>query len=99
MLLGLVVAAALIVGMQVPLLQRPSKSVLTFATVTPSTAPAPLAWPSVGSAALDIPSLGVLIAHDNTVTPIASLTKMMTAYVALKKLPLVRSARADRASR
>ena len=27
-------------------------------------------------------------AHDNAVVPIASLTKMMTAYVALKNLPL-----------
>ncbi len=42
----------------------------------------------MGSAALDIPALGVLVSHDDDVVPIASLTKMMTAYVALKKLPL-----------
>ncbi len=88
MLLGFVVAAAAIIGMQVPLLHRPSKVVFTSAAVTPATAPTPLAWPSVGSAALDIPSLGVLESHHNNVTPIASLTKMMTAYVTLKELPL-----------
>ena len=31
---------------------------------------------------------GVCVRHDDDVVPIASLTKMMTAYVALKKLPL-----------
>ncbi len=48
----------------------------------------PLAWPSVGSAAIDIPSLDVLEGYHDAVVPIASLTKMMTAYVALEKLPL-----------
>jgi D-alanyl-D-alanine carboxypeptidase (penicillin-binding protein 5/6) len=42
----------------------------------------------VGSAALDIPSLGVLEGFHDQVVPIASLTKMMTAYIALKRLPL-----------
>jgi serine-type D-Ala-D-Ala carboxypeptidase (penicillin-binding protein 5/6) len=49
---------------------------------------ASLAWPSVGEAALDIPALGVVSAHVNLAVPIASLTKMMTAYVALQHLPL-----------
>jgi len=58
-------------------------------TAIASTSPeAALQWPSVGSAALDIPALGVLSSHHNEVVPIASLTKMMTAYVTLKKLPL-----------
>jgi D-alanyl-D-alanine carboxypeptidase (penicillin-binding protein 5/6) len=51
------------------------------------TAP-PLAWPSTGSAALDVPALGITRAWNNHVVPIASLTKMMTVYVALKKFPL-----------
>jgi len=38
--------------------------------------------------ALVIPSLGVQRSWHNTVQPIASLTKLMTAYVVLKKLPL-----------
>jgi D-alanyl-D-alanine carboxypeptidase (penicillin-binding protein 5/6) len=42
----------------------------------------------VGSAALVIPSLGVARVHHNHVVPIASLTKLMTAYVVLKQLPL-----------
>src|ERR1019366_2573588 len=43
----------------------------------------PLAWPAVGSAALDIPSFGVLEGYHDQSVPIASLTKMMTVYVAL----------------
>jgi D-alanyl-D-alanine carboxypeptidase (penicillin-binding protein 5/6) len=88
MFIGLIVAAALIVGLQLPLLHPLSSAKVNLVHLTASSASAPLAWPSVGSAALDIPSLGVLEGHDDAVVPIASLTKMMTAYVALKKLPL-----------
>ena len=35
-----------------------------------------------------MPALGVTLAWHNRVVPIASLTKMMTVYVALKKFPL-----------
>ncbi len=49
----------------------------------------PIAWPSVGSAAMVIPALGVQRTWHDHVVPIASLTKMMTAYVMLKKLPLL----------
>ena len=49
----------------------------------------PIAWPSEGSAAVVIPSLGVERSWHNSVQPIASLTKLMTAYVVLKHLPLV----------
>ncbi|HEY5265769.1 MAG TPA: hypothetical protein VIJ40_03050 [Acidimicrobiales bacterium] len=88
MVLGLIVAAALIVGIQLPLLHPLSSSHVSLVRLTASNASAPLAWPSVGSAALDIPSLGVLEGHNDAVVPIASLTKMMTVYVALKKMPL-----------
>lgn len=88
LVLGLVVAAALIVGMQVPLLRRPPVAHVTFDKVALSGPRAPLAWPSVGSAALDIPSLGVREGYHDQVVPIASLTKMMTVYVALQHLPL-----------
>jgi serine-type D-Ala-D-Ala carboxypeptidase (penicillin-binding protein 5/6) len=87
-LLGLVIASMLIVGMQLPLLHPRSQSRVTLTSITSSTANSALQWPSIGSAALDIPALGVLVGHDNHVVPIASLTKMMTAYVALQMLPL-----------
>jgi D-alanyl-D-alanine carboxypeptidase (penicillin-binding protein 5/6) len=92
MVLGLVVAGAVIVAMQIPLLHRPALVRVTLDVATapsgdPVGAPA-LAWPAVGSAAIDIPSLGVLETHDDAVVPIASLTKMMTAYVALQREPL-----------
>ncbi len=74
--------------MQLPLLHRPSSARLVLRNVSLPSTSAPLAWPSVGSSALYIPSLGVLEGYQNAVVPIASLTKMMTAYVALAKLPL-----------
>ncbi len=87
-MLGAALACAGIVAMQAPLLHRPATVRVTFRSlVTPSDSPT-LVWPSVGSAALDIPSLGVLQGHDDAVVPIASLTKMMTVYVALRDMPL-----------
>jgi D-alanyl-D-alanine carboxypeptidase (penicillin-binding protein 5/6) len=88
MLLGLLVAAALIVGLQLPLLHPLSTAKVNLVQLTATNVTTPLAWPQIGSAALDIPSLGVLESYNNKVVPIASLTKMMTAYVALKKRPL-----------
>ncbi|MHB1089437.1 MAG: D-alanyl-D-alanine carboxypeptidase family protein, partial [Acidimicrobiales bacterium] len=86
MALGAVVALALIVGMQLPLMHPTSRAELSLRV--PGTAQASIAWPQGGSAALIIPSLGVSLSHNSTLMPIASLTKMMTAYVVLKKLPL-----------
>lgn len=88
LLIGLVVAGALIVGMQLPLLHKPSSVRVTLRSISSANPTTPLAWPAVGSAALDIPSLGVLDGYHDQVVPIASLTKLMTTYVALKKLPL-----------
>lgn len=81
-------ASALVVGMQLPLLHQPSSVRVTLSAISPANSSALLAWPAVGSAALDIPSLAVLVGYHDQVVPIASLTKMMTAYVALQKLPL-----------
>lgn len=86
MALGAVVALALIVGMQLPLMHPSSRAELTLRV--PGTTRADIAWPKSGSAALIVPSLGVTMSHNNSLMPIASLTKMMTAYVVLKKLPL-----------
>jgi serine-type D-Ala-D-Ala carboxypeptidase (penicillin-binding protein 5/6) len=88
LLFGVVLAAALIVGLQLPLLHPRSNAHVSLVAISSSAPSATLAWPSVGSAALDIPALGVLVAHHNQIVPIASLTKMMTAYVALQQLPL-----------
>jgi D-alanyl-D-alanine carboxypeptidase (penicillin-binding protein 5/6) len=81
------VAAGLVVGLQLPLLHPRSVAHVTFTSID-VTSTLPLVWPTVGSAALDIPALGVLEGHDVAVAPIASLTKMMTAYVTLQHLPL-----------
>lgn len=58
-------------------------------TVDVSSAPVTLPWPATGQAAIAIPSLGVTQASglENSV-PVASLTKMMTAYVILRDHPL-----------
>jgi len=89
LIMGAVVAAALIVGMQVPLLHPSATVKLTVAPiVATSTGTSSLVWPSLGSAAIDIPSLGFERSWHNKIVPIASLTKMMTAYVVLKKFPL-----------
>jgi D-alanyl-D-alanine carboxypeptidase (penicillin-binding protein 5/6) len=88
--LGAAVATFGVVAMQLPLLHQPATVRVTLGSPFTPSDPAPLEWPSVGSAALDIPSLGVLEGHDDAVVPIASLTKMMTVYVALRDLPLAR---------
>jgi D-alanyl-D-alanine carboxypeptidase (penicillin-binding protein 5/6) len=89
LIIGTVVAVALIVGMQAPLLHPSARVKLTVAPiVAASTGTSSLVWPSLGSAAIDIPSLGFERSWHNEVVPIASLTKMMTAYVVLKKFPL-----------
>jgi D-alanyl-D-alanine carboxypeptidase (penicillin-binding protein 5/6) len=82
------VAAALVIGMQIPLLHRVTGENVTLSAITLQGSASPIAWPTIGSAALDIPSLGVLEGHNDSVVPIASLTKMMTVYVSLQHLPL-----------
>jgi D-alanyl-D-alanine carboxypeptidase (penicillin-binding protein 5/6) len=87
--LGAVVAAGLIVSMQLHFLyERPTIHLDLSSYGSFDYTPAPLAWPSQGSAAIDVPALGIIVARHNRVVPIASLTKMMTVYVALKHLPL-----------
>lgn len=87
--LGAVVASALIVALQLPLLhERPRVHFALNSYASFNYTPPPLVWPSQGSAALDVPDLGITRTWHNQVVPIASLTKMMTVYVALKKFPL-----------
>lgn len=89
MVLGLAIAGALIVSMQLPLLHEPSTAHARRGSIT-KVVVTPLAWPTVGNAAVDIPAYGVLVRHHDPVVAIASLTKMMTAYVVLHYLPLAR---------
>jgi D-alanyl-D-alanine carboxypeptidase (penicillin-binding protein 5/6) len=87
--LGAVIASALIVSLQLPLLhERPSIHLSLKSYNSFNYTPPPLAWPSQGGAALDVPALGITLARHDRVVPIASLTKMMTVYVVLKKFPL-----------
>jgi serine-type D-Ala-D-Ala carboxypeptidase (penicillin-binding protein 5/6) len=89
-LLGAAVAGAGIVAMQVPLLHEPARASTPLVHLAATRGLAPgLAWPSEGSAAVIVPSYHVAISSSDAVVPIASLTKMMTAYVVLQRLPLV----------
>jgi D-alanyl-D-alanine carboxypeptidase (penicillin-binding protein 5/6) len=87
-LLGIAIAGSGIVAMQEPWVHKPAHVYVAFSSLPASATSASLAWPTVGSAAVDIPSLGVTESHNDAVAPIASLTKMMTVYVALKDMPL-----------
>jgi serine-type D-Ala-D-Ala carboxypeptidase (penicillin-binding protein 5/6) len=62
----------------------------TTTTTTTTLPPAPpLSWPLTGSAAIYVPQLSVAAATPNQHRePVASLTKMMTAWVVLHRLPL-----------
>ena len=64
-------------------------TVTTLASTTPVPYSLRLPWPSIASAAVAVPSLSIAAtsAHQ-PVVPIASITKLMTAWVVLQKLPL-----------
>ncbi len=88
-LLGAAVALAAIVAMQIPFLHEKPVIHLSLNSYGSFdyTAP-PLAWPSQGSAAIDVPALGITRSWHDAEVPIASLTKLMTVYVALQMYPL-----------
>jgi D-alanyl-D-alanine carboxypeptidase (penicillin-binding protein 5/6) len=51
--------------------------------------PIDLPWPATGQGAVDVPALGLEVAsRSETPVPVASLTKLMTAYVVLHDHPL-----------
>jgi serine-type D-Ala-D-Ala carboxypeptidase (penicillin-binding protein 5/6) len=86
----IVVAAVAWVGVQ---LLRPVPSMTLTASVTtaralPGTAPRP-DWPGRAEAAVGLPGTGLLGAHGGSApVPVASLAKIMTAYVVLSDHPL-----------
>jgi D-alanyl-D-alanine carboxypeptidase (penicillin-binding protein 5/6) len=89
---GLIIAALLIVGMQLPLLSPQTKTSIAHVSLVVSRTQADVAWPSIGQAAYDAPTSEVSGSHNTFVAPIASLGKMMTAYVALSVDPLTATA-------
>jgi serine-type D-Ala-D-Ala carboxypeptidase (penicillin-binding protein 5/6) len=88
-LLGLVLGGALIAAAAVPLPSGMPSLHLRLSIAT-ATKPSPtLPFPSQGESAVAIPTLGFGAATpDQHAQPIASLTKLMTAYVTLHRLPL-----------
>ena len=67
----------------------PGTTTTTVPTTTTTTPPS-VTWPQRGSAAIIVPQLSVEASSPNQPrVPIASLTKMMTAWVVLHRLPLV----------
>jgi D-alanyl-D-alanine carboxypeptidase (penicillin-binding protein 5/6) len=77
-----------------------STTTSTSTTTTTTTTPGPipkalqLPWPSRASAAVAVPDLSIVASSPVQPTvPVASLTKMMTTWVVLQKLPLTYSKR------
>lgn len=78
------------VGRPVPSPTLRSQAPATFSVG--GTAPSP-AWPSVGQAAVAVPDAGLLLqSGGESPVPIASLTKIMTAYVVLRDHPMAAAA-------
>jgi D-alanyl-D-alanine carboxypeptidase (penicillin-binding protein 5/6) len=89
-LLLLVVAAGAFVGVRLRA-PEPAPAVtpaLTRTVHVPAQA-VPLPWPTTGQGAIAVPSIGIDVASGpEKAAPVASLTKLMTAYVVLHDHPL-----------
>ncbi len=67
----------------------PAVTPVLAATVRVPAHPVTLPWPTMGQAAIAVPSIGVDVASGpEQPVPVASLTKLMTAYVVLHDHPL-----------
>ena len=86
--IGTVVAVGALVAMQLPLLHPAAAVTVNVGSLPLHATVQHPHWPSQGEAAIVIPQLGVTQSTSSALLPIASLTKMMTAYVVLAKLPL-----------
>jgi serine-type D-Ala-D-Ala carboxypeptidase (penicillin-binding protein 5/6) len=89
---GAVILAAAVAWVGVQLLRPVPPMVLTASATTvrvlPGAAPHPH-WPGGAEAAIGLPGIGLLGAHGGSQpVPIASLAKIMTAYVVLRDHPL-----------
>ncbi|MEO9254880.1 MAG: D-alanyl-D-alanine carboxypeptidase [Tepidiformaceae bacterium] len=93
-LAGVIIVLATIVGVGAARYAQavpPLQSIVTFDQNEPSAAtPAGLPWPSEGQAALAVEGLGLVASHgvESGPQPIASTTKIMTAYLVLEHHPL-----------
>ncbi len=87
--LGIVLGGALIALAAVPLPSAAPSLRLTLSLSRPGGPPFHERFPTQGESAVAVPSLGYEAAtRDQAPQPIASLTKLMTAYVTLQHLPL-----------
>ena len=98
LLIGGVIVIVAVVCLAAVQLLRPvppmalTASVTTTVRVLPGTAPRP-DWPGQGEAAVGLPGVGLLGTHGgDQPVPIASLAKIMTAYVVLRDHPLATGA-------
>ncbi|HVC14735.1 MAG TPA: hypothetical protein VND62_07730 [Acidimicrobiales bacterium] len=95
----LAVAMLILLGVAYVVVQlvRPVPAVATSASAyskasIPGT-PSPLSWPAQGQAAFGVEGVGLLDTQGaQTPTPLASVTKLMTAYVVLHDHPLTKTA-------
>ncbi|RIV17759.1 D-alanyl-D-alanine carboxypeptidase [Alicyclobacillaceae bacterium I2511] len=89
---SVVIVAGVVIAMAAVQVFRPAPAVqvqATMASVTKVPGQLSLPWPSTGEAALAVAGVGVLgSSGGNTPMPMASLTKMMTAYLVLQAHPL-----------
>ena len=86
---GATLAAGMILVLPSPV-SDPASTFLPAATlgIHTTSVETPPSWPTKSSAAVVVPALAVAADVHDHVAPIASLTKLMTAYVVLQKLPL-----------
>jgi serine-type D-Ala-D-Ala carboxypeptidase (penicillin-binding protein 5/6) len=87
------VVVLLLAGLVAFRLHSPVPNAVVTADITPSltvdTPAVSLPWPTVGEAAVSIPAIGVdMPSAPETTVPVASLTKLMTAYIILRDHPL-----------
>ncbi len=89
-LLGVALGSTIVISTALPLAWASATLHLKPAAFAMRSAPSTqFAWPMIGSGAVAIPRLGVSFASSaEPIAPIASLTKLMTAYVVLHRLPL-----------
>jgi D-alanyl-D-alanine carboxypeptidase (penicillin-binding protein 5/6) len=86
----LVGAAAAFVGIRLSAAApAPTTTAVALQSVGVPTKTVPLPWPTTGQGAVDIPSVGAEeVSGPEQPVPVASLTKLMTAYVILRDHPL-----------
>jgi D-alanyl-D-alanine carboxypeptidase (penicillin-binding protein 5/6) len=93
-LIVVVILVVVVAGVAVVRLEAPTPVAavtgIMGSTVHVASSPVVLPWPATGQAAVSVPSVGIdVTSGPETPVPIASLTKMMTAYVILHDHPVL----------